>query len=338
MLRTGALVVALSLLSVVSVLAIASAVGDDGDARTGGQEIVLAPSTAPTVSAPPVTDTSVETAAPTSPATTVAPTTAVATTVAATAPPTENSTTVASTSEPDAEAASAETQPEEPAPETTDVESGDAAPATTGAEPPTNTTEEPAPDSENSDGAPGYPVLPDGSPVPVEAVYEGSVVTLTGLVPSEDARMQLEALAIAGAPRPDTTAVNLLEINENVPLSVGARVLSLDSVRFPDGSADITPEHAAEVDGVVRTLEALPHVTLLVIGHSDRRGNDQSNLLLSQDRADAMVLYLASQGIDPSRMSSRAVGESNPISEANSEAALQLNRRTELIFYGLLAG
>lgn len=185
---------------------------------------------------------------------------------------------------------------------------------------------------------PAFPVQPDGSPVPVVAVYDGAVVTLTGLVPSEDARMRLEALAIAGAPEPNTVAVNLLEINENVPISVGARVVSLDSARFPDGSAEILPEHAAELDGVVRTLESLPNVTLLVIGHTDEEGDDFENLVLSRDRADSMVFYLVSQGIDPSRLSSRSVGESNPITAENGEAARQLNRRTELIFYGLLAG
>ncbi len=184
--------------------------------------------------------------------------------------------------------------------------------------------------------APNYPVLPDGSPVPIEVVYEGATVTLTGLVPSDEARQRFEVLAVAGAPQPDTEAVNLLEIEPTMPITVGARVLSLDSVRFPESSSEITPEHAAELDGVVRTLDALPNATMLVIGHSDQRGDDLDNLRLSRDRADAMVLYLATQGIDPSRLSSRAVGESNPISEENSEAALQLNRRTELIFYGLL--
>jgi len=50
------------------------------------------------------------------------------------------------------------------------------------------------------------------------------------------------------------------------------------------------------------------------------------------------VNYLASQGIDPSRLSSRAVGEADLLSINNDAASLALNRRTEFIFYGLLLG
>ncbi|MGB3734399.1 MAG: OmpA family protein [Ilumatobacter sp.] len=204
--------------------------------------------------------------------------------------------------------------------------------------PETSAGSDPDPDVvTTSDDDAGYPTLPDGSPVPVEAVYDGATVTLTGLVPSEAASVRLEALAVAGAPEPNTVATNLLEINENVPNTVAARVLSLDSVRFPEASAEITAEHAAELDGTVRTMESLANTTLLVIGHADQRGDDLTNLVLSDERADAMVFYLVSQGIDPSRLSSRGVGENDPISTQDNDAALQLNRRTELIFYGLLA-
>ena len=226
------------------------------------------------------------------------------------------------------------------APATTVSPATEVAPETIVTEPPATSEVDVAASEPDVESAPtsdvGYPTLPDGSPVPVEAIYDGATVPLTGLVPSEEASARLEALAVAGAPQPDTVATNLLEINENVPITVAARVLSLDSVRFPEGSAEITAEHAAELDGTVRTLEALPNTTLLVVGHADQRGDDLTNLVLSDERADAMVLYFVSQGVDPSRLSSRGVGENDPISTQDDDAALQLNRRTELVFSGLL--
>jgi outer membrane protein OmpA-like peptidoglycan-associated protein len=59
---------------------------------------------------------------------------------------------------------------------------------------------------------------------------------------------------------------------------------------------------------------------------------------LSEERAQAVVSYLAGQGIDPSRLSSRAVGEADLITIADDDASLQLNRRTEFVFSGLLVG
>jgi len=66
-------------------------------------------------------------------------------------------------------------------------------------------------------------------------------------------------------------------------------------------------------------------------------GDEDTNYALSEARAVSVVRYLVSKGIAPSRLASRAVGEQDLLTEDNSDAALALNRRTEFIFYGLLA-
>ena len=58
--------------------------------------------------------------------------------------------------------------------------------------------------------------------------------------------------------------------------------------------------------------------------------------MLAQRRADAVVAYLASLGIDGSRLSARSVGEADLLTVDDDEASLALNRRTEFIIYGLL--
>ncbi len=83
-------------------------------------------------------------------------------------------------------------------------------------------------------------------------------------------------------------------------------------------------------------MQSLPKTTVLVIGHSDQRGDAATNFTLSEQRAQSVVSYLVSKGITPSRLSSRAVGESDLLSIDDDAAALALNRRTEFVFYGLL--
>ena len=129
---------------------------------------------------------------------------------------------------------------------------------------------------------------------------------------------------------------NKLTINRSVPRGIGARVIELTSTRFPAGSAEVLPAHAAELDRVVNVMQSLPKTTVLVIGHSDQRGDAATNFTLSEQRAQAVVSYLVSKGITPSRLSSRAVGESDLLSIDDDAAALALNRRTEFVFYGLL--
>jgi OOP family OmpA-OmpF porin len=180
-----------------------------------------------------------------------------------------------------------------------------------------------------------YPTLPDGSPEPIVAIFDTSTITLSGAVPSQAAKDRLAALAIANSKTP-AALLDLMTINAAVPINVGVRVLELTSTRFPEGSADILPDHALEFDRVADILNALPNVSVLVVGHSDQRGSEAANYELSEERAQAVVAYLVGKGIDASRLASRAVGESDLLSIDDDDAALALNRRTEFVFYGLL--
>jgi outer membrane protein OmpA-like peptidoglycan-associated protein len=182
-----------------------------------------------------------------------------------------------------------------------------------------------------------YPTLPDGTPLPVVAIFDVETITLSGTVPSEAAAERLKTLAIANSKFP-ATLVEFLAIDPDVPESVPVRVLELTSARFPEGTADILPAHAAELDRVAAVMNALPNVTVLVVGHADQRGDEVRNFQLSEERAQAVVAYLVGQGIAPSRLSSRAVGEADLITIADDDASLQLNRRTEFVFSGLLVG
>jgi outer membrane protein OmpA-like peptidoglycan-associated protein len=209
--------------------------------------------------------------------------------------------------------------------------SADASAATTGATGAADTNGTPAPDE-----APPYDTLPDGTPVPVLVLYDVSKITLTGAVPDQAASDRLQFLAIANAKPGQDSVENFLTINPAVPRHVGVRVLELTSVRFPEGSSDVLPAHALELDRIVSIMNALPKVTVLVVGHADQRGSDLANYEISKERADAVVDYLVDHGIEPGRLSSRAVGATDLLTLNNEPAAFALNRRTEFVFSGLL--
>lgn len=231
------------------------------------------------------------------------------------------------------------------APATTEAVTTTTSPATTSTEAATTTTAAPsttaAPTTTaaapTTTAAATYSTLPDGQPEWVVAIFDTNSITIRGEVPDQAAKDRLEVLARANAkPGQADEVVNEVTINPAVPRNVGVRVVELTSVRFPSGSAEITPEHAAELDRAVAIMEALPHISTLVIGHADQRGNEMANFAISDARARAVLTYMASRGIDPGRLQSRAVGENDLLTLDDSEAALALNRRTEFVFYGLL--
>jgi outer membrane protein OmpA-like peptidoglycan-associated protein len=194
----------------------------------------------------------------------------------------------------------------------------------------TTTTAPPPPDV-------AYPAAPDGSPLPVIVTYDTGKVTLTGAVPSEDDRARLVGLAQANSQEPDVELVDNMFVNSAVPTSVGVRVIEMNSARFGEGEAQLLPEHTTQFDRVAAVLQALPHVTVLVVGHADQRGDDERNRELSENRASAVVDYLTYLGIEPTRLSMRGAGESDLLTLDEDQSALALNRRTEFVFYGALA-
>ena len=259
-------------------------------------------------------------------------------TVASTAPPSSGvKDRRADAADPGAET----TEPASDASTTTDAPTTTAGATTTAAAPTTAapTTAPPAPTTVPPPPPTQAPFVtqPDGTPAWVIALYDTNKITITGVVPDEAAKQRLHDLAVANAkPGQADTVDNLVTINPAVPRSVGVRVVELTSVRFPEGSAEVTPEHAAELDRVANIMNALPNLTTLVIGHADQRGDEVANYVISEARADAVTTYLAGRGVAPSRLSSRAVGEADLLTLDNNDTALALNRRTEFVFFGLL--
>jgi outer membrane protein OmpA-like peptidoglycan-associated protein len=181
------------------------------------------------------------------------------------------------------------------------------------------------------------PTRPDGSWPPIIGTFDANEVTLTGSVPSRAASDRLEVLAAANS-KTKVPVKNNTTIDPRTPADVGVRVVELTSARFPAGSVDILPQHAAELNRVVNVMKSLPNVTVLVIGHADQRGTSDKNFAISLARAQAVVDYFVAHGVDADRLSSKAVGADEPLTQGTSGAAYALNRRTEFVFYGMLVG
>ena len=76
-------------------------------------------------------------------------------------------------------------------------------------------------------------------------------------------------------------------------------------------------------------LEQNPTVEIEIAGHTDSKGTDEYNVNLSQGRSQAVVDYLASQGIDRGRLTAHGYGEAKPIDTNDTEEGRANNRRVE---------
>jgi outer membrane protein OmpA-like peptidoglycan-associated protein len=110
-----------------------------------------------------------------------------------------------------------------------------------------------------------------------------------------------------------------------------ARVFNLQNVLFETGSAVLLPSSKKELNELVVWMQLKDQAAIEVQGHTDDVGDDASNLKLSYDRAQAVKMYLVKVGqINPLRIQTKGLGETNPIASNRSDEGRRLNRRTEI--------
>lgn len=112
----------------------------------------------------------------------------------------------------------------------------------------------------------------------------------------------------------------------------GDVIVSLLGINFPSGRSTIDGSSAALMQKVQKALALFPDASIVIEGHTDANGSDSANLLLSQDRADAVKQYLVSQfGANAEKVSSIGYGEARPVSTNETAAGRARNRRIDLI-------
>lgn len=100
------------------------------------------------------------------------------------------------------------------------------------------------------------------------------------------------------------------------------------AIFFETGKATIKKNSFKSLDAVVRVLKSDATLYADVEGHTDDVGDDASNMTLSQNRAQAVVDYIVSKGIDASRLTAQGFGETQPVADNGSAAGRAQNRRT----------
>ncbi len=111
----------------------------------------------------------------------------------------------------------------------------------------------------------------------------------------------------------------------------GSAIRITQTVYFEFNRAVIQSRSFGLLNTVAQVLRDFPNITVEVQGHTDSRGNDDYNMRLSDERANAVRMYLEQQGINPNRMSARGYGEMQPIESNRTSAGRAANRRVEFI-------
>jgi outer membrane protein OmpA-like peptidoglycan-associated protein len=122
-----------------------------------------------------------------------------------------------------------------------------------------------------------------------------------------------------------------LQKMESLREEQGRLIISMSGVLFETGGDKLSDVAQRRLDTVANALGAYPDRAIVVEGHTDAQGRDETNQALSQKRADAVREYLERRGIQPERIRSVGRGESNPIASNDTAEGRASNRRVEIV-------
>ena len=102
-------------------------------------------------------------------------------------------------------------------------------------------------------------------------------------------------------------------------------------VHFASGKADITPGSESALNDAAQVLRDNPDWKIRVEGFTDSVGDEDSNLRLSNDRAEAVMKWLIEHGIDRDRLTAKGYGAARPVASNSNEKGRRENRRVDLV-------
>jgi OOP family OmpA-OmpF porin len=156
---------------------------------------------------------------------------------------------------------------------------------------------------------------------------DGNNVTIRGEVANEAQRQQI-ASDIASSLNPTYTVNNGLRVSAAEQNLLDA-TLDKRIIEFDSGKATLTPSGKAILDEMAGALQKVKDKKVEVIGHTDNIGLRESNLALSQARAEAVRGYLSEKGIRPDMIAVSGQGPDRPVADNASPDGRARNRRIE---------
>jgi len=157
--------------------------------------------------------------------------------------------------------------------------------------------------------------------------YESSTFVFSSTTYGNKLDIVLEPKATSSTIKPTTKPIF-------IPTTKGSIVI-FNNVYYDYNSATIQEGAATELDALVNAMLLNQNMEILLGSHTDSRGDEKYNIMLSEERALAAKKYLTERGVRPSRISTRGYGETQVRNKCKNgvpctEEEHKYNRRTEV--------
>lgn len=125
----------------------------------------------------------------------------------------------------------------------------------------------------------------------------------------------------------DLEGATVARVGEGIVVTFESGIL------FDIDRAELRPASRANLQELANNLREYDRTDVLIIGHTDSTGSDSHNQDLSERRARSAANYLQQLGVAGERVSTRGMGENDPVATNDTAEGRQLNRRVEVVIY-----
>jgi type IX secretion system PorP/SprF family membrane protein len=108
--------------------------------------------------------------------------------------------------------------------------------------------------------------------------------------------------------------------------------VAMRNLYFDSAKASIWRKSYPHLDRLAELMVERADWQLKIVGHTDNKGGEKSNLEVSKRRAEAVMFYLVNRGVPKKQLIVEYYGETRPFASNDKESGRQLNRRVELEF------
>jgi outer membrane protein OmpA-like peptidoglycan-associated protein len=115
-------------------------------------------------------------------------------------------------------------------------------------------------------------------------------------------------------------------------------IVNMSDVLFDTGKYTLKTSTQISLAKVAGILEAYPGLKVQVEGYTDSVGGDTYNQTLSENRANAVMNFLVSQGVNQANITSQGYGKADPVADNGTAAGRAQNRRVNLVVSGAAIG
>lgn len=156
---------------------------------------------------------------------------------------------------------------------------------------------------------------------------------------ANDAAMQANTAATQAGQRADAARTAADQVGSRLDQTVANldnyRLANTDKIYFGFGKSALTKAEQDKLDAALQSLTSAKNFVIEVEGYTDRTGNRQYNLALSQKRADAVKRYLALHEVPLRKIHVVGVGSEDPSAKNHTRAERKENRRVDVRVYTL---